>query len=162
MFQIIETDYTNPKHRTAIVKLLDEYARDLKSDGRGLSETVKATLVDELALRNNIHTVLAFAGDEAAGLCVSIETFSTFAAKPVLNIHDLLVAPPFRGQRISKLLLGKVEEIARELGCCKLTLEVLENNDIALNLYDSTGFNAYRLDPKWGRALFLEKKIGLV
>lgn len=159
MFEIIETDYTNPKHRASIVELLDEYARDLQSNGRGLSETVKAALVDELEKRRNVHSVLAFAENEAAGLCVSVETFSTFSAKPVLNIHDLLVAPPFRGRGLSKLLLGKVEDIARELGCCKLTLEVLEKNKIALNLYNSLDFNAYKLHPRWGRALFLEKKL---
>lgn len=159
MCEITEADYTDPRHRTAIIELLDEYTRDLQSESRGLSGRVKATLVAELETRKNVHSLLAFTEGEAAGLCISVESFSTFAAKPVLNIHDLLVAPPFRGQGLSKLLLRTAEEIARELGCCKLTLEVLEKNKIALNLYDSLGFNAYELDPRWGRALFLEKKL---
>jgi ribosomal protein S18 acetylase RimI-like enzyme len=52
-----------------------------------------------------------------------------------------------------------VEEIAVELGCCKLTLEVLEGNHIAQAAYKSFGFNGYELNPQTGRALFWEKKL---
>ena len=38
-----------------------------------------------------------------------------------------------------------VEEIALERNCCKLTLEVLEKNYIAINSYKKFGFNQYQL-----------------
>jgi ribosomal protein S18 acetylase RimI-like enzyme len=47
--------------------------------------------------------------------------------------------------------------VARERGCCKLTLEALEGNTGAIALYRSVGFVAYELDPAMGRAGFLEK-----
>ena len=37
--------------------------------------------------------------------------------------------------------------------------KVLENNEIGLKLYKNMGFIHYELDPKYGKALFLEKKI---
>jgi ribosomal protein S18 acetylase RimI-like enzyme len=57
------------------------------------------------------------------------------------------------------MMLKKVEQIARENGCCKLTLEVLEGNEVARSAYSSFGFESYALEPKMGQALFLQKKL---
>ena len=103
--------------------------------------------------------MIAFVDGKPAGLVISIEGFSTFACKPLLNIHDVIVSPRYRGQGIAKMMLEKVEEIALRSGCCKLTLEVLEGNAPARNLYESAGFKPYQLDSKMGKALFLEKKL---
>jgi hypothetical protein len=63
---------------------------------------------------------------------------------------------------LSKLLLQEVEEIALDLGCCKLTLEVLEGNHVAQSAYKAFGFSGYELNPKMGKTLFWEKKLGEV
>lgn len=97
---------------------------------------------------------------QPAGLVVCLEGFSTFACKPLLNIHDAIVALPYRGRGLSKLLLQKAEEIAFDLGCCKLTLEVLEGNHVAQSAYKAFGFSGYELNPEMGKALFWEKKLG--
>jgi ribosomal protein S18 acetylase RimI-like enzyme len=60
---------------------------------------------------------------------------------------------------LSQLMLSKVEEIAKAKGCCKITLEVLEGNEIAKNAYRKFGFSSYELDPAMGRALFWQKNI---
>jgi ribosomal protein S18 acetylase RimI-like enzyme len=158
MIEIVESRCTADGHQELIVKLLNDYAESIRS-GMGLPDDVKTRLAVELEKRDNIHTVLAFVDGEAAGIVVSIESFSTFLCKPILNIHDVVVSAPFRGRGISKMMLGKVEEIARRLGCCKLTLEVLEHNEVAKNLYRSIGFTPYELDPGMGEALFWEKKL---
>jgi ribosomal protein S18 acetylase RimI-like enzyme len=76
-----------------------------------------------------------------------------------LNIHDFMVAPAYRGRGLSRRLLGKVEETAIELGCSKLTLEVLEGNHVAQAAYRAFGFDGYELRPETGKALFWQKKI---
>ena len=91
MIEIVESNYTKDRHENIIVELLDGYATDIMGGGVSLSETVKVNLVRELEKRNGIHTVLAFADDLAVGLVISIEGFSTFACKPLLNIHDIYV-----------------------------------------------------------------------
>lgn len=159
MIKIVESNYSADGHEKTITDLLNEYASDITGGGNGLSEYAEENLIKQFEKRKNIHTVIAFVHGRPAGLVISIESFSTFACKPLLNIHDLVVAPEFRGKGLSKLMLEKVEEIALRLGCCKLTLEVLEGNEVARNLYQSKGFNSYELDPKMGKALFLEKKL---
>jgi len=157
--EILEADPSLPAHATAIVRLLDAYARDPMGGGVGLSEAVKARLPAELARRESIRVVLALADREPAGLIVAIEGFSTFAGRPLLNIHDVIVAPDYRGRGLSTRLLQKVEAIARDLGCCKLTLEVLAGNAVAQAAYRSAGFTAYELDPAMGRAQFWHKPL---
>ena len=159
MIEIVESNYTADGHQKFIVELLNDYATDIMGGGTELSENVKANLVKELEKRETIHTVLAFVDGKAAGLVVSIEGFSTFLCMPLLNIHDVVVSSEFRRRGISKMMIRKVEEIALRLGCCKLTLEVLEGNEVARSLYKSIGFNSYELDPKMGKALFMEKKL---
>ena len=159
MTDIQIADFSNPIHASAIVYLLNEYAKDDMGGGEPLSASTQANLVKEMAKRPAIHVVLAFVSGKPAGLINCIEGFSTFACKPLLNIHDVVVLAKYRGQGISSQLLQKAEAIAVTLGCCKLTLEVLEGNKLAQAAYIANGFEGYQLDPEMGRALFWQKKL---
>jgi GNAT superfamily N-acetyltransferase len=159
MIDIVKADLNLPTHAEATIKLMDAYALDPMGGGQGLSSYAKANLPAELVKRKAAHVILAFVDAKPAGLIVCLEGFSTFACKPLLNIHDAIVALPYRGIGLSKLLLQKAEAIALDLGCCKLTLEVLEGNHIAQAAYKSFGFSGYELNPQMGKALFWEKKL---
>ncbi|KJH69944.1 GNAT family N-acetyltransferase [Aliterella atlantica] len=159
MIQVVQADLSLPAHAKALVQLMDAYALDPMGSGQGLPDYVLANLPSELAKRKSAHVILAFVDAEPAGLVVCLEGFSTFACKPLLNIHDVIVASPYRGRGLSKLLLHKAEEIAFDLGCCKLTLEVLEGNYVAQAAYRAFGFSGYELNPQMGKALFWEKKL---
>jgi len=157
--EIIEADPVHPGHARAIVELLDAYASGINGGGQGLSTAVKAALPAALAQRSTAHVILAMDGNEPAGLAICFEGFSTFQCRPLLNIHDVVVAESYRGQGLSKRLLAAVEALALRLDCCKLTLEVLEGNTVAMAAYRSLGFEGYQLDPALGKALFWEKKL---
>ncbi|WP_330202957.1 GNAT family N-acetyltransferase [Cyanobacterium sp. Dongsha4] len=159
MIKVIDADLNIPAHREAVVELMNTYALDYMGGGEELSDFVKNNLANELARRKYIYTVLAFVNDNPAGLIIAIEGFSTFACKPLLNIHDVVVASAYRRRGICKLLLQRIEDIALKLGCCKLTLEVLEGNQVAQAVYKSFGFDGYQLNPDMGRALFWQKKL---
>ncbi len=159
MIEVSPADLSIPTHGLAVVQLMDEYARDPMGGGTGLSEYVKANLIAELTQRPAVHALLAWQADAAVGLIVCIEGFSTFACRPLLNIHDVIVSHQHRGQGIAKLLLQKAEELAITQGCCKITLEVLAGNKIAQAAYKSAGFGGYELNPTMGKALFWEKKL---
>ncbi len=100
---------------------------------------------------------LAFHGGEPAGLATCFRGFSTFAARPLINVHDFYVVPALRGRGIGRALLAAVERKARETGCCKLTLEVLENNTPARRLYETCGFSQAQYVETAGKAIFLWK-----
>lgn len=157
MIEVIRVDYADPTHAAALIDLLDAYARDPAGGGEPLSDFARANLVSQLAARPFIFSVLAFDGGSPVGLINAIEGFSTFACRPLVNVHDVVVLPCHRGRGIAALMFAAVEAIAFERGACKLTLEVLEGNASARALYQRLGFAAYQLDPALGHAQFLHK-----
>ncbi len=159
MLEIIEADLSKVDQQKEMLTLLNLYALDPMGGGEGLSNFARINLATALRKKKNAYVFLAYFNKKAVGLLICMEGFSTFACKPLMNIHDLVVAPQHRGQGISTLLLEASEKMAIKNGCCKLTLEVLEGNTSARAAYSRFGFKGFELDPKVGKALFLEKKL---
>ena len=144
-------------HASALLDLLDHYAQDPMGGGDGLSDFAKLNLVSSIREVPGYHGAIAWLDGEAVGQINCFAGFSTFAARPLLNIHDIVVHASVRGRGIGQALLAWAEQRAGELGCCKLTLEVLSNNARAMASYERAGFAPYVLDPAAGQALFLQK-----
>ena len=159
MIEVLLADYRNPEHARALVELLDGYACDPAGGGTPLAPEVLAGLPGALAARPQAFSVLAYDEARAVGLVNCIEGFSTFACRPLVNVHDVVVLPSHRGRRIAQQMLAYVEQEARARGACKLTLEVLSANHSALRAYVREGFANYQLDPAFGQAIFLQKKL---
>ena len=157
--EVVMADYSNEQHRSEIPILLDGYASDPMGGGKPLSNEVKRNLVEELSKLPHAFSIIAYVDGKPAGLVNCFEVFSTFLCKPVINIHDVVVRDEYRGNGISQKMLRKVEEIARSRGCCKITLEVLSENEVAKHVYSKFGFSGYELDPKAGVALFWQKQL---
>jgi ribosomal protein S18 acetylase RimI-like enzyme len=156
---VLQASYSNPVQSEAIGLLLNHYAQDPMGGGKALSADLLAQLPAELAKRPHAFSVLAFVGGEPAGLVNCFEGFSTFACRPLVNVHDVVVMEQFRGLGLSQKMLQKVEEIARQRGCCKITLEVLEGNPVAQASYRKFGFDDSVFDPAHGRMLFWSKAL---
>ncbi|MGJ8696717.1 MAG: GNAT family N-acetyltransferase [Verrucomicrobiaceae bacterium] len=159
MVRFFAPDFTNAQHREALISLMNEYASGITGGGEGLPEETKRNLVTKLAARPSCHLVLAMDNDFPVGVAICFEAFSTFACLPILNIHDFAITAAYRGRGLAKGLMSEVEKVARSLGCCKITLEVLEGNTVAKHVYEQYGFQGYELDPAMGQALFMEKKL---
>mgnify|MGYP001544491659 FL=1 len=159
-FHIRRADYSNASDAEAIIRLMQFYAKDPMGGVRPLSEDTVNNLVPSLSKIPGALTLLAFDAEEAIALVTCFEGFSTFKCEPLLNIHDVIVQQSYRGKGLVGEMLQQVERIARERGCCKLTLEVLEGNRAARRAYEKAGFTDYRLLPETGRAIFQHKLIG--
>jgi ribosomal protein S18 acetylase RimI-like enzyme len=157
--EVIKAGYLNEQHKKEIPMLLDSYASDPMGGGKPLDEKVKINVVKELSRRPYAFSVIAYIDGQPAGLVNCFEAFSTFSCKPLINIHDVVVLNQYRGNGISQIMRDKVEEIARSKGCCKVTLEVLSNNEVAKSAYRKFGFSSYELDPEAGTALFWQKPL---
>jgi GNAT superfamily N-acetyltransferase len=154
--KIVEADLRSPEHGEAVRFLLDAYSRDPLGNGQPLPADVLERLVPELQNHPTSAVLLAFDGTRPVGIATSFQGMSTFLARRLLNLHDLAVIPEYRGKGVGRKLLAAVEAKARELGCCKMTLEVLEKNP-ALQLYEAAGFVSYDYGNGAGRTYFLTK-----
>jgi GNAT superfamily N-acetyltransferase len=154
---IIQADLNRKDHQQAIVALTAAYARDAMGTGGPLDDEVLHQLIPGLKRHPTTLVFLAYVSGEAVGIATCFRGFSTFHAKPLINIHDLEVLASHRGRGIGRRLLEHVERVARQSGCCKLTLEVGQNNP-AKSLYEEIGFS----QPVYaaaGGAIFYTKKL---
>jgi GNAT superfamily N-acetyltransferase len=157
--QVKLADYKASTDRAAIEMLMANYALDPMGGAEPLSDDVLSALCDALAEVPHAATILIFDGNSPAALATVFQGFSTFKCKPLLNIHDVIVLPAYRGRGLGKRLMSEVEKLAQKRGCCKITLEVLQGNTVAQAVYQRCGFAAYQLDPQQGQALFWQKDL---
>lgn len=156
--EIREADFTEPAHCTGIVEVLDSYAADPVGGGEPLSAPVRDRLLPALRDHPTSLVLLALTQERPVGIAVCFFGLSTFQARPLLNIHDLAVLPEFRGKGIGRALLSAAEDCAVQRGCCKLTLEVQEDNVSARGLYESFGFSDFVIRDS-GPTRFLSKPL---
>ncbi len=156
---VLEADLSRPDHQEATVFVLNAYALDPMGDGKPLSEAALRDLIPGLREHPTTMVFLAYRGTEPVGLAICFRGFSTFAARPLVNISDYFVFPAHRGAGIGRLLLGAIERRAREIGCCRLTLEVQENNHRARLVYAAAGFAQAIHVPEAGGSLYLSKPL---
>jgi ribosomal protein S18 acetylase RimI-like enzyme len=134
-------DLRDARDADSIAMLLNAYAIELVGGGQPLPRDVRERLVPALRDIPRALVLLALAGDEPIGIAVCFVGFSTFRARPLLNIHDLAVLPQHRRKGVARALLQAAEDYARRQGCCRVTLEVLESNLQARALYRRFGFD---------------------
>lgn len=157
--EIVEVDWALGKHAEAVVSLVDHYSRDPIGGGRPLPQAVREALAPGLRDHPTSLVFLAFLGAKPVGLAVCFRGFNTFSARPIVNVHDLIVTRPARGQGIGRALMQRVESVARRAGCTAVTLEVRGDNPVAQRLYRSLGFEGGVFDPPQAEYAFWRKDL---
>jgi len=155
----IAADLDDARHQAAIRELIRGYARDPMGNGCDLPDEIVERLVPGLREHPATEVFLAFDGAEPVGIAVCFVGFSTFAGRRLINVHDLAVAPERRRLGVGRLLLERVEQRARELDCCRITLEVRAGNTPARALYRSFGFADLEFGSGPDQVLFQSKRL---
>ena len=156
---ITKVDFNDQAQAADFIFLMSHYASDPMGGGEDLGEQIKAELPAMMAARENCVSFMTYVDERPAGLINCMEGFSTFACKPLLNIHDVIVHGDFRGRNIAGKLLEAAQQEALARGCVKLTLEVLTGNEAARKVYARNGFAPYVLDAAMGVAEFWQKPL---
>ena len=155
--EIVEADLDRVEHQRDVLALTAAYALDPMGNGGPLAAATLDRLISGLKDHPTTMIFLAYMTGKAVGIATCFRGFSTFLARPLVNIHDLAVLPEHRGHGIGQQLLTAVELKARQLGCGKVTLEVQENNVRARRVYAAAGFAQAVYGDPTGGALFYAK-----
>jgi len=138
---------------------LAAYALDPMGGAQSLPEHRLQRVLEDLRQMPQARLFLARVGGQAVGFATCFSAYSTFRARPLWNIHDIAVLEDHRGLGIGKALLQHITRAAQLEGCCKLTLEVRQDNTVAEGLYRQLGFAATQFQDRQVQYLFLEKAL---
>lgn len=72
------------------------------------------------------------------------EASSVFDRPDRLVVGDIYVREPYRGTGLSRRLIDRATERAREAGCAELALDVDVDNERAIGFYENLGFETHR------------------
>jgi GNAT superfamily N-acetyltransferase len=134
-------DLSQSTDQRAVVDLLNHYAHHPFGLGKALSNEVQAALVPGLREQPGSLVFLADIGESPVGLAICFVGFSTFRARQLINVHDLVVHESCRSRGVGRALLQSVVAEARRRNCCGVTLEVRRDNSTARKLYSDLGFS---------------------
>ncbi len=138
--RILKANFFYETHQNAIVKLINNYIHDKMGGGQLLNSYKKKQLIYGLQNHSQVTVLLAKIRDKYVGLCIYFIGFSTFHAMKLINIHDFFVLSSYRKLGVGTRLLKQVEYEARKKNCCKITLEVRQDNTTAKKMYINEGF----------------------
>ena len=156
-YHIIEADLHDEEHQQAVLAMVRSFAQAVT--GEDLPEERQGKLVDGLHDHPAALVFIANSAEVPVGFAVCFLGFSTFMARPLINIHDFYVEKQHRRQGVGRQILDAIEKKARLLDCCKLTLEVEANNKEALSLYHRVGFGEVEYNAVAGTVLFRQKML---
>ncbi|HHP0494328.1 TPA: N-acetyltransferase family protein [Vibrio harveyi] len=111
----------------------------------GFSVELDLSVIAQLFALPYFHGFISFIDNKPAGFAVCFESFSTYCAQRVLNIHDFMVSYNFRGKGVGKAQLNGIEHYCRDNDYLKITLEVGDDNFAAKKLYSSLDYEDYRV-----------------
>ena len=139
MVEIFDCDFTNELHCQAVINLMNAYmADDMGGKLPPHSEESGKRLIEGLKGHPSKIVLLAKHHEQFVGLSNSFINFGTFASKPFINIHDIVVHTNSRGLGIGRMLMEAIVKRGHELGCAKVTLEgdelylLIKSSDLAL------------------------------
>jgi ribosomal protein S18 acetylase RimI-like enzyme len=130
-----------PEDAAAYRAMLNHYASDPLGQGKPLDVSILDKVLQDLNEHPSVLPYLALLDNQPVGFATCFLGYSTFKAAPLVNIHDIAVLPDCRRRGIGTALLDAITKEASLIGCCRLTLEVRDDNPAAMALYRRNGFD---------------------
>lgn len=133
-------DFSSEADIDAFRYLLDLYSRDPFGSGAPMPAEILEALPRKWADHVGAFSLIAWSNSQPIGMANCLTSFSTFKARPRINIHDLVVHPEHRGIGLGRQLIEAVCEEGKNRDACQVTLEVRADNEHARSLYQRCGF----------------------
>lgn len=121
-----------------LVELFNDYR--IFYGKQGDTSGAKKFLLERIGNKESVIYVAGIDSGQLVGFVQLYPLFSSTNMGRLWLLNDLYVAPEYRGLKISKLLIDRSKQLARETNAIGISLETAKTNDIGNNLYPATGF----------------------
>ena len=139
-YEFVKVDLNRKKHQKVFLKLLNDYMLDDMGIGKPMPAELGPQIIKGLKKHPAYLGFFICVGEDFAALANCNLNFSTWKAKPLINIHDFIVSLDYRKRGVGLFLLDEIARYAKEKGYCRVNLEVRQDNYKAQNLYKKVGF----------------------
>ena len=140
-YYLVPIDLKNEEHCAQLIRLLDAYMQDDMGNGAPMPEGLAPEILEGLKNHAGYLGFFAVVDGEFVALANCNKNFSTFRARPLINIHDFVVHPGFRGKGAGLFLLEAIARYGIQNGYCRVNLEVRNDNIRAQALYKKAGYD---------------------
>jgi GNAT superfamily N-acetyltransferase len=140
-FTFVVCDFNQLSHQKAFTHLMNCYRTDPMGGVAEMTGDEAKKIIKDLQCHPTYSGFFVKSGDEFVGLANCFTNYSTFKAKPLLNIHDFIVSPQWRGKKAAEFLLNEMSKCLKDKGYCRINLEVRDDNPRAMALYKRVGFS---------------------
>jgi GNAT superfamily N-acetyltransferase len=127
-----------------VLELIKELALYEKAPHE-VDNTEERMLEDGFGDKPVFEFFVAEADNKIVGIAIYFYSYSTWKGK-CIYLEDLIVTESYRGKGLGKALFDKVVEKAKEVDARRVSWQVLDWNEPAINFYKS--LDAV-LDPEW-------------
>ena len=140
-YSFLPVDLRNKEHCSQLIRLLDAYMQDDMGNAAPMPAELVPRILSGLKNYAGYLGFFAVVDGEFAALANCNKNFSSFKAKLLINIHDFVVHPDFRGKGVGRFLLDAIADFGKQNGYCRINLEVRHDNINAQKLYKKAGYD---------------------
>lgn len=105
--------------------------------------TVDDLVMDGFSEPKKFQCFVAELGKAIVGMALVYPRYSTWKG-PVIHLEDLIITEKMRGSGLGTALLNSVVQYGYDLGVKRISWEVLDWNEPAINFYESKGAKVMR------------------
>lgn len=125
-----------------VVRLVQELA-DFEKESHEVEVTVDHLKADGFGESPLFHCFVAEKGENIVGIALVYPRYSTWKG-PVIHLEDLIVTQEMRGKGLGTALLDAVVQYAAKRNVKRISWEVLDWNEPAIQFYESKGAKVMR------------------
>ena len=153
--QIIEYNSKYDEQIKTLLVELQEYIAQIDKEGYNIKELYFQKTMEEINSCNG-KIFLASQNEKIVGLIIGVvnneeENSYDFKAPKRGRITELIVSQKYRTSGIGQILLNKMEEYLKNIGCKAILIECFGYNTNALKFYQKNGY--------FNRAIEMMKKL---
>lgn len=127
---------------TSVLTLINELAKFEKEEN-AVEVTVNDLINDGFKGERLFHCFVAENDSNIVGMALLYPRYSTWKGL-VIHLEDLIITEKMRGSGLGTALLNEVVKYGSNLGVKRISWEVIDWNDPAINFYESKGANVMR------------------